>query len=258
VLVRPTASSFASLQRVCPELAGPHQAAVPRCPGLPSRGDAPDQPPVGRFERHEWGDLMVTHGQKRWLTVRNFVAASSEKPMAIDGSSDAARGEPPSHHETECDDGRDRRVRLVLPRVAERSSHVARHEAPRCHQCRSRRPRASPRVRQIRASGTCTLAANGRVDADVSADGCRATGSTNLQAPRPADSAEYRCSASANGRSSSQAFAAAAATNRERRASSWRRSNWDPGSAYNQPRPSAVWIASVRLRAPSLPIAEER
>ena len=73
--------------------------------------------------------LMVTHGEKRWLPVGNFVAASREKPIAIDSSSDAARGEPPSHHESECGDGRDGRMRLVLRRVAERCSHVARHEA---------------------------------------------------------------------------------------------------------------------------------
>jgi hypothetical protein len=94
---------------------------------------------------------MVTHGEKRWLPVGNFAAASREKPMAIDSSSDAARGEPPSHYESECGDGRDGRVRLALRRVAERCSHVARHEALRCHQCRSRpRPRASPRIRQSR------------------------------------------------------------------------------------------------------------
>ena len=86
-------------------------------------------------------------------TSGEFVAASREKPMAIDSSSDAARGEPPSHQESECGDGRDGRVRLVLRRVAERCSHVARHEAPRCHQCRSRpRPRASPRIRHQRGS----------------------------------------------------------------------------------------------------------
>ena len=45
---------------------------------------------------------MVTHGEKRSLPVGNFAAASREKPMAIDSSSDAARGEPPSHHESEC------------------------------------------------------------------------------------------------------------------------------------------------------------
>jgi hypothetical protein len=101
---------------------------------------------------------MVTHGEKRSLPVGNFAAASTEKPIAIDSSSDTARGEPPSHHESECGDGRDGRVRLALRRVAERCSHVARHEAPRCHQCRSRpRPRASLRIRpnsQLGASST--------------------------------------------------------------------------------------------------------
>ena len=116
-----------------PELA---VLTTPQCPDVPlalQGGDAadltPSQPPVGRFDGHEWGDLMVTHGEKRWLPVGNFVAASREKPIAIDSSSDAARGEPPSHHESECGDGRDGRMRLVLRRVAEQCSHVARHEA---------------------------------------------------------------------------------------------------------------------------------
>jgi hypothetical protein len=45
--------------------------------------------------------------------------------------------------------------------------------------------RRSPPRRQTRASGACTLAANGRVDAEVSADDCRATGSTNIRHSRP-------------------------------------------------------------------------
>jgi hypothetical protein len=32
----------------------------------------------------KWGHLMATGGEKRWPPVGNFVAASGEKPMAID------------------------------------------------------------------------------------------------------------------------------------------------------------------------------
>jgi hypothetical protein len=46
-----------------------------------------------------------------------------------------------------------------------------------------------PEIRHIRASGACTLAANGRVDAEVSGGACRATGSTNLGMSPPAPAA---------------------------------------------------------------------
>ena len=54
------------------------------------RGDATDlipatpRPAVGRFDGHQRGHLMATSGEKSWPPVGNFVAASGEKPMAID------------------------------------------------------------------------------------------------------------------------------------------------------------------------------
>jgi hypothetical protein len=56
----------------------------------------------------------------------------------------------------------------------------------RANRCESQPRRGdTPPVRHIRASGACTLAANGRVDAEASGEVCRATGSTKQQARRP-------------------------------------------------------------------------
>ena len=47
-------------------------------------------------------------------TNGKFHGRHTEKPMAIDSSSDAARGEPPGPHESKCVDGRDGTARLML------------------------------------------------------------------------------------------------------------------------------------------------